>query len=189
MNHTFSEIVTRWPLRAFHGNQRHSHESCSISKLSCLLHGHHGQTDLFYEPYFNWYGMWHGFIFHSGTRHLHMIGNLIKKINDPLQWRHNGRDNVSNHQPRDCLLNRLFRRRSKKTSKLRVTGLCAGNSPATGEFPAQRSSNAEHISIWWRHHALTIHVTVPHMYLVLSPLCQLWPLLLTWFNFNPSMDK
>ena len=33
--------------------------------------------------------------------------------------------------------------RSKKTSKLRVTGLCEGNSPVTGEFPAQRSSNAE----------------------------------------------
>ena len=46
-----------------------------------------------------------------------------------LQWRHNERDSVSNHQPHDCLLNRLFRRRSKKTSKLRVTGLCVGNSP------------------------------------------------------------
>ena len=42
-----------------------------------------------------------------------------------LRWRHNGRDSVSNHQPHDCLLNRLFKRRSKKTSKLRVTGLCA----------------------------------------------------------------
>ena len=42
----------------------------------------------------------------------------------PLQWRHNGRDGVSNHQPHDCLLKLLFRRRSKKTSKLRVTGLC-----------------------------------------------------------------
>ena len=41
-----------------------------------------------------------------------------------------------------CLLNGLFRRRSKKTSKLRVTGLCAGNSPGTGEFPAQTASNA-----------------------------------------------
>ena len=35
------------------------------------------------------------------------------------------------------------RRRSKKTSKHRVTGLCEGNSPVTGEFPAQRPSNAE----------------------------------------------
>ena len=69
-----------------------------------------------------------------------------------LQWRHNGHDSVSNHQPHDCLLNRLFRRRSKKTSKLRVTGLCAGNSPGTGEFPAQMASKAENVSIWWRHH-------------------------------------
>ena len=35
---------------------------------------------------------------------------------------------VSNHQLHDCVLNRLFRHRSKKTSKLRVTGLCAGYS-------------------------------------------------------------
>ena len=70
----------------------------------------------------------------------------------PLQWRHNGRDGVSNHQPHDCLLSRLFRRKSKKTSKLRVTGLCAVNSPGTGEFPAQMASNAENVSIWWRHH-------------------------------------
>ena len=69
-----------------------------------------------------------------------------------LQWRHNARDGVSNHQPQDCLLNRLFRRRSKKTSKLRVAGLCEGNSPVTGEFPAQMASNAENVSIWWRHH-------------------------------------
>ena len=41
---------------------------------------------------------------------------------------------------------------SKKTSKLRVTGLCAGNSPGTGEFPAQMASDAENVSIWWRHH-------------------------------------
>ena len=70
----------------------------------------------------------------------------------PLQWRHNGRDGVSNHQPHHCLLNRLFRRRSKKTSQLRVSGLCVGNSPVTGEFPAQMASNAENVSIWWRHH-------------------------------------
>ena len=76
--------------------------------------------------------------------------SLVIKL--ALQWRHNGRDSVSNHQPHDCFLNRLFRRRSKKTSKLRVTGLCAGNSPGTGEFPAQMASNAENVYIWWRHH-------------------------------------
>ena len=73
-----------------------------------------------------------------------------------LLWHHNGHDGVSNHQPRDCLLNRLFIRRSKKTSKPRVTGLCAGNSPITGEFPAQMASNAENVSIWWRHHGNSI---------------------------------
>ena len=71
---------------------------------------------------------------------------------DLLRWRHNGRNYVSNHQPRHCLLNRLFIRRSKKIPMLRVTGLCAGNSPVTGEFPAQMASNAENVSIWWRHH-------------------------------------
>ena len=40
----------------------------------------------------------------------------------------------------------------RKHLKLRVTGLCAGNSPGTGEFPAQMASNAENVSIWWRHH-------------------------------------
>ena len=69
-----------------------------------------------------------------------------------LRWRHNGPDIVSNHQPHYCLLNRLFRRRSKETSKLRVTGLCAGNSPGTGEFSAQMASYAENVYIWWRHH-------------------------------------
>ena len=66
--------------------------------------------------------------------------------------RHNGCDGASNHKAHHCLLNRLFRHRSKKTSKLRVTGLCAGNSPVTSEFPAQMSSNAENVSIWWCHH-------------------------------------
>ena len=69
-----------------------------------------------------------------------------------LQWRHDGHDGVSNHQPHDCLLSRLFRSRSKKTSELRVTGLYVGNSQVTGEFPAQMASNAENFSIWWRHH-------------------------------------
>ena len=73
-----------------------------------------------------------------------------------LQWSHNGLDSVSNHQPHHCLLSRLFRRRSKKTSKLGVTGLCARNSPGTGEFPAQMASNPENVSIWWSHYEIKI---------------------------------
>ena len=52
-----------------------------------------------------------------------------------LRWRHNDQAGVSNHQPYGCLLNRLFRRRSKETSKLRVTGLCAVNSPGPVNSP------------------------------------------------------
>ena len=92
-------------------------------------------------------------------RLVYMVITLMVKVplsfETLIQWRHNEHDGVSNHQPHDCLLNSLCRRRWKKTSKLRVTGLCAGNSPVTGEFPTQRASNAENVSIWWRHHAGT----------------------------------
>ena len=96
-----------------------------------------------------------------------------------LQWRYNGRDSVTNHQPHDCLLNRLFRCRSKKTSKLRVTGLCAGNSPVISEFPAQMASNPEKISIWGRHHEMQQYPN-PR---------DLGPLLLKRIILNPSMDR
>ena len=75
-------------------------------------------------------------------------------ISISLLWRYNGHHGVSNHHPHECLPNRSFMHRSNKTSKLRVTGLCAGNSPETGEFPAQMASNAENVSIWWRHHVM-----------------------------------
>ena len=42
----------------------------------------------------------------------------------------------------------------QKISKLRETGLRVGNSPVTGEFPAQRASNVENVSILWRHHGI-----------------------------------
>ena len=85
-----------------------------------------------------------------------MVGWWVYELDfaHSLQWRHNERDGVSNHQPHDCLLNRLFRFRSKKTSKLCGNGFCEGISTVTGEFLSQRASNAENASIWWRHHVL-----------------------------------
>ena len=65
----------------------------------------------------------------------YMFSTCLRNGMFPLHWRHNEHDGVSNHQPHDCLLNRLSRRRSKKTSKLRVTGLCAGNSPGPVNSP------------------------------------------------------
>ena len=81
-----------------------------------------------------------------------------------LQWRHNERGGVSNHRRLHCLLNCWFRRRSTKTSKLRVTGLCVGNSPVTVEFPTQKASNANHVSIWWRHHIATLSACKFHQF-------------------------
>ena len=60
---------------------------------------------------------------------------LLMKCLHQLQWRHNYHDGVLNHQPHGCLLKRFFRHRSKKTSKLRVTGLCVGNSPGPVNSP------------------------------------------------------
>ena len=71
-----------------------------------------------------------------------------------LQWRHNESDGVSNHQPHDSLLNRVFKAQIKQTSMIRITDLCEWNSPVTCEFPAQRVSNAENVSIGLRHHEL-----------------------------------
>ena len=81
----------------------------------------------------------------------HCIGAGENTSLSPLQWCHNGHNSDSNHHPHDCLLNRLFS--AEKSSKLRVTGLCMGNSPLTGKFPAQMASNAETVFVWWRHQA------------------------------------
>ena len=92
---------------------------------------------------------WHGFTLIPAWISHHLPGKIWDAIvvyNDPqryrvllwwpLEWRHYRHDGVSNHQPQDCLLNRLFWHRTKRTSKIRVSGLYAGNLPVTCEFPA-----------------------------------------------------
>ena len=113
---------------------------------------------------------------------------------DTLQWRHNEGDAVSNHQPHDCLLNRLFRRRSKKTLKLRVTGICPGNSSVTGEFPTQRASNAENVSIWWRHRDIFILIGLQSWWIAYIILHHKWPYLRSYkgtcdYVPIPSLDE
>ena len=76
---------------------------------------------------------------------------VFTQFSSSLQWRYNGRNGVSNHRRLDCMLNRLFRLRSKKTSKLNATGLCEGKPPVTCGFPSQKARDAENVSIWWRH--------------------------------------
>ena len=87
----------------------------------------------------------------------HYMVNFLQNVQDkhpivhpwPLQWCYNGCDGVSNHQPHICLLNLLFGCRSKKTSKFRVIGLCAGNSPGTSEFPAQMAKCVHLMTSLW----------------------------------------
>ena len=113
---------------------------------------------------FPWIIHWYGNVNSCSFYLLELLIGTVEIMRLPLRWRHNELHSVSNHQPRECLLSRLFGRRSKKTSKLQVTGLCAGNSPGTGEFPAQRASNAENVSIWWRHHAMEPAQSGPEEY-------------------------
>ena len=65
----------------------------------------------------------------SGAASIRIQTSQETIISSPLQWRYNERDGVSNPHRLDCILNRL-----------------------TVDFPAQRASKAEKVSIWWRHH-------------------------------------
>ena len=67
------------------------------------------------------------------------------------------------------------RRRSKKKTELRVTGLCEGNSPVTGVFPTQKASNAENVSIRWRHRGVKLKMVVMgiHIYWIHTALFSL----------------
>ena len=78
-------------------------------------------------------GKWHALARECQWINSWFAGDLCCLYLSALRWRRNGHDGVSNHQPHDCLPNCLFRHRSKKTSKLCVIGLCAGNSPGTGD--------------------------------------------------------
>ena len=96
-----------------------------------------------------------------------------------LRWRHNGRDGVSNHQPHQCLLNRLFEYRSKKTSKLRVTGLCVGNSPGNSPHKCQSRGKCFHLMTssccWMAHHITCCISTLKLSYI--------------WVNYNTTDVK
>ena len=107
--------------------------------------------------------LWIQYVWFHYIKRMSDICLLLYTKSSTLQWRHNERRRVSNHQFLECLLNRLFRRRSKKTPKFSVNGLCEGNLPMTGEFLAQRARYAENISICWRHHDVNIYKTINHL--------------------------
>ena len=90
------------------------------------------------------------------------LGELLTEFS-PLQWRHNGRDSVSNHQPQHCLLYGLFRRRWNIQAP-RHWPLC-GEFTSDRWTPAQMASNAENVSIWWRHHGGVSFLRIQTTYL------------------------
>ena len=94
--------------------------SAKISKFDCFIHGIN-INQVYYHT--------------GGMNKLRYQTRSLKNTGWSLHWRHNDHEGVLNHQPHGWLLNRLFRRRSKKTSKLRVTGLCVGNSPGPVNSP------------------------------------------------------
>ena len=102
--------------------------------------------------FLNSFGFKHILVERIDSQNLAIHNKCNVQDNSSLLWRHNERGIVSNHQHYDSLLKRLYRCRLKKTSKLRVTGLCVRNSSVTDEFRAQWVSNAEKVSIWWRYH-------------------------------------
>ena len=92
----------------------------------------------------------------------------------PLQWRHTGRDGVSNLWRLGCLLDRLYMHISKKTSTLHVTGLCERNPPIT----TQSAHTAENVSIWWRHHGALPHFAWSCAYFI--------HMMVMWTGSHPS---
>ena len=136
------------------------HASCRMGGISGskLKRAAHGHAHIASSSWTSMYNSWTG-VSRSESALLNIHGLWSSRIecawgkqHRTLQWRHDERHGVSNHRPPDCLLDCLFRRRSKKTSKLRVTGLCEGKSLVIGEFPSQMASNAEKASIWRRLH-------------------------------------
>ena len=67
------------------------------------------------------------------------ISYYVYKLHTTLKWRYNGRDNGPNHRRFYCLLNRLFRRRSKKNQRSASAAFVRGihrwpvNSPHKGQ--------------------------------------------------------
>ena len=122
------------------------HSQCLyLLYLKCLYVSAILLSDMNKQPSFSriFSGSW-------GISHDHYL------TSNSLQWPHNERGCASNHRRLDCLLNRLFRRRSKGTSKLPVTCPSEWNPPVAGGFPSQRPCKAENVSNWWRHHSHSI---------------------------------
>ena len=109
---------------------------CNVRRLKVRI-------NVMYVPIWHSYGSVHG---DAGVL---LPGLAISS----LQWRHNWRDGISNHQPRDCLLNRLFGRKSKKhqssASLAFVRGIHRGPVNSPHEWPVTRKIFPFNDGIMW----------------------------------------
>ena len=92
-----------------------------------------------------------------------------------LQWRHNERDGVSNHQRLDCLLTCFIQAQNKENLKAPRHWPLWGEFTGTGEFTAQKASSAENVSIWWRHHVAELQISMVTGHNISRVSCQKGP--------------
>ena len=134
INHNFSDnglVVTRHYRKQWnHFNDTYMRHTASMSLN--VIFDYVSQTFVYW-----WKFYWHVFL---GSLWWLLLRVFRIAFNNfvSLQWCHNERNGVWNHRRLDCLLNRLFRRKSKKSSKLRVTSLCEGNPPLPVDSPHKR---------------------------------------------------
>ena len=114
------------------------------------------QCVYFENPFHTYFTIWNDTVDKSWKKYDLLIREWGLYGMEPLQRRHNECHGISKHRHLVCLFSRLFRRTSKKISKLRVTGICERNPPIAGGFPLQRASNVENVTIWRRHHELSM---------------------------------
>ena len=141
--------------------------------------------------------MWSIYPYPSGLLHCHRGSHTIVPVPEGHRqtqpyWKHKNVSVLCTHYSdvimavmasQITIVSIVFRRRPppKKKTKLCVTGLCEGNWPVAGEFPSQRASNAENVSIWWRHHDISWDVM--YMQRTIRTVCVLLRLTLLWYRF------
>ena len=96
-----------------------------------------------------------------------------------LQWHHNEHDGISNHQRLDGLFNRLFRRRSKKISKLRITGLWGGELTGDQWIPLTKGQLCENF----------LHLMTSSSIFLITCITVILTLCLRWFDNEVEYGK
>ena len=101
--------------------------------------------------------------FYLGLRMLRPVHHLLLEISTHLIINVHYNDVIMNVMASQFPAARLFiqafvQAHIKANIKAQVHWPLCGNTPVTGEYPTQRTSNAENISVWWRQHVNRIYI-------------------------------